>query len=569
MQDQNSGEKSGNWKNQSQKTHELLNHLDEKTKDNIAKALWLPDLKADELPKEILDRLISDRNNNKSFGQRMQYRLKEMLDHPESFTPNYRKRYQTLINHSSSLSPHQAYVMSIFLGLDSSRGYKEIPKKADLTFPQADTPQFRCQVGWHFFVGSCTGKNGKEYGVELMFWQYALLPPPIAKHFGLSDLENQVLELHLGISEAGDKHYRSRPIVIAGTTGLIGFDNDPFCYTLGKNTIKSLQNDSLFPLQLQAWGIDLGVKPPVELKIDLTLSVVKDYLLQGKDGCCPCCGGVGTLYYSVPNLRVKPNKSTLKLKGEEVTLIDGKFWYDHQWGTGFMPAGNPRPSVLRAVNNLAKPSPEGWDWFMAQFDDDTELTMSAMHSNANLKFYQQTGPKPPGVMNAKVSGKFVDKDNNVTEAQGTMQVTDWVKSKQSPDPANYWVTNTWYPNKWEFSFESKVPEGIRNFKVIPIVQTGQTGFFATGAQYSEGAVYLKDEKERVIGRGFAESTAYANTTRNALNLAGLPDSQKEVDLFKRPTPSLLMKIWSFLYINWPPNKAELKQLISDCIGLPT
>ena len=99
--------------------------------------------------------------------------------------------------------------MSHFLGLDSARGYAEIPAVGNIEFPRDHAPQLEYQVGWHFFVGSCTGKNGKEYGVEMMFWQFSLLTPAIARHFGLTDWENQVLELHLAISEAGDRHYRS------------------------------------------------------------------------------------------------------------------------------------------------------------------------------------------------------------------------------------------------------------------------------------------------------------------------------------------------------------------------
>ena len=82
--------------------------------------------------------------------------------------------------------------MTFFLGMDSSKGYKTIPRKADFKIPEDDAPQFDYQLGWHFIVGSCTCSNGKEYGVQFMFWQYALLPPDIAKHFGLSDLENQI-----------------------------------------------------------------------------------------------------------------------------------------------------------------------------------------------------------------------------------------------------------------------------------------------------------------------------------------------------------------------------------------
>ena len=168
-------------------TQGLLDKLDEETRDNIAQALWMKKLNPEQIPDEIIKRLESEKNSNESFGNRMQYLLAEKLRNPDSYTPNYKRVYETLIKHSSSLSPHQAYAMTFFLGMDSSKGYKAIPRKADFTIPQDDAPQFDYQLGWHFIVGSCIGSNGKEYGVQFMFWQYALLPPDIAKHFGLSD----------------------------------------------------------------------------------------------------------------------------------------------------------------------------------------------------------------------------------------------------------------------------------------------------------------------------------------------------------------------------------------------
>jgi hypothetical protein len=199
-------------------TQGLLDKLDEETRDNIAQALWMKKFNPEKISDELTKRLGSEKNSNESFGNRMQYLLGEKLRNPDSYTPNYKTVYETLINHSSSLSPHQAYAMTFFLGMDSSNGYKAIPRKADFTIPQDDAPQLDYQLGWHFIVGSCIGSNGKEYGVQFMFWQYSLLPPDITKHFGLSDLENQIIELHLAVSEAGGKHYRSKPIIVAGTT---------------------------------------------------------------------------------------------------------------------------------------------------------------------------------------------------------------------------------------------------------------------------------------------------------------------------------------------------------------
>ncbi len=214
---------------------DLLDKLDKDTKNNIANALWMRDFDAGEISDELVKIFASEKNSNQSFGQRMQYLLKEKLKNPDSYTPSYKKVYETLIKHSSSLSPHQAYAMTFFLGMDSSKGYKPIPRKADFKIPRDDAPQWDYQLGWHFIVGSCKGDNGKEYGVQFMFWQYSLLPPETAKNLGLSDIENQIIELHLAVSEAGGNHYRSKPIIIAGTTGLIDFTNKPFEYTMGKN----------------------------------------------------------------------------------------------------------------------------------------------------------------------------------------------------------------------------------------------------------------------------------------------------------------------------------------------
>ena len=543
------------------KTQEILDRVDQETLDNIAQALWLPELKTDQLPQNILACLVSEKNSNKAFGERMQFRLRDMLAHPDSFTPSYRKRYKTFLQYTTALTPHQAYVMTNLLGMDSSRGYQEIPPKANFHFPHEDAPQLGYQLGWHFFVGSCTGQNGQEYGVEFMFWQYSILPPPLARQLGLSDWENQILEMHLAVSVAGDKHYRAKPIVIAGTTGLLNFIDDPYRYTFGKNLIESERVGSLFPLRLRGKGWNLGLDKPMEIDVELMLASAKDYFLQGDKGCSPSVGGVGTLYYSVPNIKIDPTKSWLALNGEKVQLTGGKFWYDHQWTTGLGPAGSPRVALLRASKNLSQSGPGGWDWFMAQFDDDREITVAAMHINENLAFYEQSGLNPPGIMTAPLTGKFIDRDGKARDLDGSLQVTEWVKSECSPDPDQYPVTHTWYPNHWVFHFGSDVPDGIRNFHMAPIVQKGQSGFFASGAQYSEGAVYLEDEQGQHIGRGFAESVMYANTTRNIIKLAGLPDTPEMLDLIKQPAPSFLLKLWSLLYVAWPPHKAELERLL--------
>lgn len=544
---------------------DILNGIDEETKTNVANALWMREFNDEEINDDIIKILGSEKNSSESFGMRMQYLLKEKLKNPDSFTPNYRDVYETLINNSSALSAHQAYAMTFFLGMDSSKGYTPIPASASFKLPEDDAPQFDYQLGWHFIVGSCIGDNGKEYGVQFMFWQYALLPPDIASHFGLSDIENQIVELHLAVSEAGGDHHRSKPILISGTTGLIDFSDKPFDYTMGKNKIRSLEKNSTFPMQIKGWGLDLNPDSPSEIEVDITLTQTKEYLLQGKEGCDPCCGGVGTLYYSVPNLRVDPERSTLRINDEEVTLKSGKFWYDHQWCNGMLPAGSPRVKVLRAANNMNDKAAGGWDWFMAQFKDDRELTMASIHSNENVQFYEQTGPNPPKTMEVAVSGKYYDAENISKNVKGELKITEWIRSVRSQDPDLYPPTNNWYPQKWEFKFGEDVPEDIREFVMVPIVNHGQSGFFGNGLHYSEGAVYLLDGDGNSIGRGFAESTGYIDPMINRLRLAGLPATEEMRDKLEIPKPSSTLKLISTLYILWPSNKSKLKKILTNCI----
>lgn len=543
--------------------------LDDITLDNIARVLWMREFDPEKIPENILEKILSEKNSPKMFGARMKYRLEDLLKNPDSYTPSYKKRYSTLMKHCKSLHPLQAYAMTHLLGLDSSRGYDKIPDQADLKFPDTHAPQLGYQVGWHFFVGNCKGDNGKEYGILFLLYRYSMLPPPIARHFGLTDMENQVYEFQLAVAEAGSKHYQAKPIAVAGTTGLIEFKNNPFNYSVGKNTAKSL-GDDLFPLRLNGWGVNLEHNP-VEIEVDLTLESTKNILLQGNNGCLPCCCGIGTLYYSATNLALDGNRSILKLGNETIHLTEGKFWFDHQWGNSLEPLGNPQCELMRAASVMNESHTRGWDWFMAQFDGEREITMAAPHTDTNIEYYNQTGADDPGIMNVKVTGQYIDNEGISKSVTGELTVDKWVKSEKSSDPEDYWITHTWYPNRWTFKFGEDLPEDIRNFTMTPIVEGGQSGFNASGAQYSEGGVYVKTPEGKLVGHGFAESVYYADVIKNMLHLAGLPVTDEMVSLVKKPSASTLLKIKSILKLVIPSNRKKLEEILKKCIeeGLPT
>lgn len=536
------------------------------TIENIARLLWLDEIDGTGFDDALIQRLASPENSPAAFGERMRRRLDGMLTNPDSCTPDYSPRYNIMKQYETVLSPHQAYAQNMILGPTSSRDYQPLPKQKTFIFPLDDRPQFEYQVGWHFFVGSVFDGKGQEYGVQLMFWRYSLLPPPLARALDLSDLENQVVEMHFAISKAGERHHRAKPYIVAGSTGLIDFSAAPFNYQVGKNYMRSLGADKLFPLELRAWGVDESGESPVEIEIDITLDQAKGYVLNGDKGLAPSCGGVGTLYYSVTNLRIDPCKSTLKINGRRARLTSGKMWYDHQWGTGFMPTGNPRSDVIRAFSNLSPRKPGGWEWIMIQLDDETEIALSALHTNQNINFYNQTGLEPPGVMTASAVGEYIRRDGSHSSISGDIQVTEWVKSTITY--GQYEATNLWYPNRVEITLDDDaVPLNYSRLTLEPIVSTGQQGFFAGGSQYSEGAVYVHTPYGGIVGRGFLESTGYGDSRRQVLLLGGMPAAEDMIQLLTPPelTPEAATQCREFLAD--PVNAARLLHELGECKGL--
>jgi predicted secreted hydrolase len=449
-----------------------------------------------------------------------------------------------------------------FLGPPAGVGYDPVPVPAGLEFPRDHLPKPRSQVGWHFFVGSCWSADGREFGVELMFFQTAMYPPEVAAGFGLTDGENQTVELQFAISEAGGRHWQAAPVVLSGTSGLAGWDADPFIYRLGRNTIRCHGSGEFLPLTIAARGVDRGGDEPHVLAAEITFASGKRVLLQGAGGCMPGVDGMGTLYYSIPALQVEPAGSWIELDGERIELARGVFWFDHQWGAI---TGVPRSAVLRAANNSVEPAPGGWDWFMAQFDGDRQLTVFNPHANSRSAYYEQTGATPPATMTVAVAGTYMDPAGETRIVRGTLDVTDWVRADHSPDPERYPVSGTWYPARWEFSFDEGVPGDIAVFTMSPIVSEAQSGFFANGAQYCEGAVVLRDAQGRDVGRGFAESVAYADTRRTVHRLAGLDDSDEALAALAKPGPTAAEKAVNALYV--ATHKKKLEAVIAASAGL--
>jgi predicted secreted hydrolase len=548
-------------------THATTNALDEATLQDVAHLLGLERFDPTAVDPGTLATLNSRRNSPEEIGARMRRFLRHLIEHPVSHVPDRTDLWRAMLAHCDRLTPLQAYVMRNLMGAASNMGYDPMPPEVRLEFPRDDQVDLRAQCGWHFLVGSLWDAEGNEYGIEFMLFEQAMFPPAIAKELGLSALDNLAAEVQFAISARGDRHHQAEPLVTLGTSGLIRTNASPFSFSVGVNSFESATRDGLLPMRVRATGVDLGGEEPLRLACDLRLDHGKGVLEQGDHGAMPSVAGVGTFYYSIPAIRIASagpdgdGTSTISIDGREIPIVRGELWFDHQWG--FL-SGMSTSAVVRAANAIGEPDPPGWDWFMTHLAGDRQVTVFAPHRAEYTAFYGCTGDEPPPEMVRRVGGTYMDAGGGTRMIWGTVHVDRWVKVTHTPRPDRYPATNTWHPDHYRFTFED-LPDDIAEFTLTPIVEGGQSAFFANGMQICEGAVVVRDRHGDDIGRGFAEAVAYADTLRNRLRLAGLPDDDAMVALAEEPVPSPELAAANTAYV--AEHQDELAAIVAGAKGL--
>lgn len=489
------------------------------------------------LPKNVQERLKEDKNSTSSLGKEVSRLLDTLESAPLPLVQRYPERYRWFKDLSSrGLDIRQAYNLADFLGEDYFYGYGSVAGNATLTFPEDNQPHLDYQTGWYFFAGNFKDKKGVPYGILCMFFRRALFPPFLAKQLGLNDIDNQAVEVQFAVT-LGDKkiNLQGHTAVIAGSSGLIAFNTDPFLARVGSNTFRSLQKGKLFPMKIHVKD------PDIPLAVDLVLDESRPVLLQGDQGRAPAIYGLGSLYYSFPGIRTKGTITYKKEKKE----VAGVMWMDNQWMAGIMPPGYARNIFIQALANVINGTTGraregwGWDWTEVQFNDGTAVTFSSIHSTSS-KVLKNTGAVPPGRTTRQIAGgKYILPDGTASNVTGEVTLTHWTLSPYS---------KTWYPCGWEVS----IPAVNLKYTMTPVVDN-QLLRFANSSEYKEGAVIVKGMKDGrpVTGVGFGESVAYAGEDyyyKTKFKAMRVEDTPQHRDLLTARTPGLWLTVKSLLFL---------------------
>ena len=500
------------------------------SKADILNVLWLPagaELPA-ALPKDA---------KPATLGKNMVAFLNALEKKKLPLVQRYPERYAFFKELSSKgLTARQAYNLADLLGEDYFYGFGQVADDAKLTFPADHQPHLNYQTGWYFFVGNFKDKKGVPYGILCMFFRRALFPPEIAKQLGLSEIDNQFVDVQFAVT-MGDKkiNLQGHNALIAGSSGLVKYNTDPFLAQVGHNVCRSLQKGKLFPMKIHFKD------PDIPLEADLLLTESQPILLQGDQGKAPAVYGLGTLYYSIPGIKAAGTLTYKKARKE----LTGIMWMDNQWTAGIMPPGYPVKPYIQALantlNGLKGKANEGWgwDWTEVQFTDGSGVTFSGIHSTISAEL-KNRGPIPPGkVTRPLAGGKYFNRNGEATPVSGEVTLTRWVLSPAS---------RAWYPCGWAVS----IPALKLKFTMTPLVDD-QLLHFANASEYKEGAVTVKGSKDGkpIAGVGFGEAVAYAGEDyyyKTKLRLVGIKDTPANRALLmpKTPGPWLLVKSVVFL-----------------------
>jgi predicted secreted hydrolase len=335
--------------------------------------------------------------------------------------------------------------------------------------PRDDGPHQRL-TEWWYYTGHLRDETGAWFGFEYVVFRAERGDFPVAwaSHLAVTDAAGDTFH-YAARSEIGPQVDRS-PTMGGEPTGfafaLTGADPSRSetlgrpAWTMAGSAGRDSLAASLAPDEAAAAGVPGG------LGLDLRLVATKPPALHDGDGWIDFGPAGGSYYYSRTAMTAE---GTLTLDGR-VLAVAGTAWFDHQWGDFIAVGGG------------------GWDWFAANLEDGTELTISLVRA--------ADGSYP------LVYGTLVDVDGTTRHLPADAFSVEVLGEWTSPR------TGATYPSGWRI----RVPSEGLELELDPVVLDQELDTRATsGVVYWEGTqvVSATRDGQPVGGRAYVELTGYA------------------------------------------------------------
>ena len=227
-------------------------------------------------------------------------------------------------------------------GSTSIRGFEHPTKNKKLVFPKDHGRHDAFAFEWWYLTGHLFGpSDDKRYGTQLTVFRISARGKQNRRQYG-----GQIF-IHQGLTNLSDKKFLHASYSIPASSSAVSISLNKLEHSgpgfsmqfNDKTQVMKLANAN----HLDTFG---------HLQINALLQATTPLVLHGKDGFSQksMCEKCATYYSSFPRLE---GSVDLVLAGQNPEKLQGRFWYDHEFGSQILD------------NGLV-----GWDWFGIQLPDN-------------------------------------------------------------------------------------------------------------------------------------------------------------------------------------------------------
>ncbi len=377
-------------------------------------------------------------------------------------------------------------------------------------------------TGWFWIYGTFIDSTGSTASFMYYLVRLDMFPPDLRKELGLPMGSTTYYYIVGGVGKGSQWHYT------------------PFKICRGEYNIKSDSVFSFEALDLPAgWKYTLQMNGAGKFNIEakwpddsaktqgfsMALNPKRQAFFNGPDGCAPCSGGAGTMYFSYTELKANGSLMLDSLSGN---YTNGTSWVDRQWLN--RQVSSVYLSLLVNCSSLFKPDARGlgkYIWLNLHLKPELQYMVSGLFG-ANDTVTK--GTKFKAIVNRYGPGDKTDYNMSYD-----VTVLDTVVLHETGFPIKYRISTP----DGEF-----ILDGSKFNKSVSIDPSNNFHWNGSGIVY--------DSTGKEIGTGFLEANQFAEKDvyiTNLLKSSGLDTTQQNIQLFSsselsfsQALPSVIMAI---------------------------
>jgi predicted secreted hydrolase len=376
-------------------------------------------------------------------------------------------------------------------------------------------------TGWFWIYGTFIDSAGSTASFMYYLVRLDMFPPELREKLGLPLGSTTYYYLVGGVGKGSQWRYT------------------PFKICRGEYTVKSDSNFSFTALDLpEGWKYTLQMNGYGKFKIEarwlddsskaqglsMALNNSRQAFFNGEDGCAPCAGGAGTLYFSYTELK---SEGTMVIDSVSSNYINGTSWVDRQWMN--RQVTSVYLSLASNTSSLFEPEARGLGKYI----------WLNLHLKPELQYM--------------VSGIF-----NADEVITKGSVFEGITNRYGPD------------NKIEYALNCKttvldtVVIGGTAFPIKYSIETPDGTFILDGSKFNKslsidpsnnphwnGSGLVYDTTGKLVGSGFLEANQFQDKDTYLANLfksIGVENTEQNRQLFSTSKLSLSRALPSVLVL---------------------